>query len=470
MTANASFHPQDMFDRGAPSILRLAGFLSLSGLFATSALLIDANMVGPIGDETLAGLGLAGGLYGLFMALLFGLGSAAQILLTEAFGKGDRRLFWQRLGTLLVIGLLLSLLLVLLFQFNIHFLVDHLASTSGVGFAAKHYLDLMVLGLPITFTAYLLSLSFDVRRQAKREVRGFAIEIPLNILLNSLLIYGLFGAPEMGIKGAAIATLISQGARLGFLVFLAASDYRAFSGKNDGYDASTTKARRSLSLRPLSPLSLSPLSLLPGSVLIPVTMNVAALIVGAQAYQLLFAQLSYVHFAAMALMAPWLSIANVMGRAVALSVTISTADLPKEGTALASTIQAILAALRKLAPRLALLFVAATLLTGGLSWHISGSVRITFMVLIPLAGLLVLTRTCSVTVTAILRVVDHPKWVFWVQLALQWGLGLPLLLVLVLVFDLPIFGAFAILLVEEVARLLIMFARLRSLPIYQPQD
>ena len=86
-------------------------------------------MVGPIGDETLAGLGLAGGLYGLFMAVLFGLGSAAQILLTRAYGANDQALFNSRLRLLLLVGLAFSGLLVLLFRFNIHFIVDHLAST-----------------------------------------------------------------------------------------------------------------------------------------------------------------------------------------------------------------------------------------------------------------------------------------------------------------------------------------------------
>jgi len=449
LSVSASPNHPDLFDRGTPSIVRLAGFLSLSGLFATSAILIDANMVGPIGDETLAGLGLAGSLYGLFMALLFGIGSASQIVLTRAFGEDSPQLFARRLRLLLGLGLGISLVLVVLFRFNIHFLVDHLASTSGVGFAAKRYLELMVYGLPISFCAYLISLSFDVRRQASRELWGFAIEVPLNVTLNALLIYGWLGAPELGIKGAAIATLISQSARLAFLLLQLSRDpyFRTTSVHTD-----THTEQEARSTPPL-----------PRSVLVPVTMNVAALIVGAQAYQLLFAQLSYLHFAAMALMAPWLSISNVLGRSIALSATITCADLPKGSDALHAAIRSNLAALRVLAPRLALLFVAATLLTGGLSWHISGAVRINFMLLIPEAALLVLIRTLSVTITAILRSTDRPKWVFWVQLALQWGFGLPLLLAMILLFELPIFVAFGFLLCEELLRLIIMGLRLRHL-------
>ena len=73
--------------------LRLASLLSLSGLFATSALIIDANMVAPIGPETLAGLGLASTLYAMFMALLFGFGSAVQIALSRLAGASDRQNF-----------------------------------------------------------------------------------------------------------------------------------------------------------------------------------------------------------------------------------------------------------------------------------------------------------------------------------------------------------------------------------------
>ena len=429
--------------RGTPSILKLAGYLSLSGLFATSAILIDANMVGPIGDETLAGLGLCAGLYGIFMALLFGLGSAAQILLTRAHGYGDMALFYQRLGRILVLGLCLSLVLVLLFRFNINFLVDRLATTSGIGFAAKRYLELMVYGLPISFTAYLLSLSFDVRRQARRELRGYAIELPVNIILNSLLIYGWLGAPELGIKGAAIATLISQSLRLVYLIVLVLKDLQQ--------------------ARPLASTEHTDEAVLPRSVLLPVTFNVAALIVGAQAYQLLFSQMPYLSFAALALMTPWLSVSNVLGRAVALSATISCADLPRGSVALDRAITSVLSALRILAPRLALIFVGVTLVVAGVSWHISGSVRLTFLTIIPIAGILVLVRTLSVTFGAILRAVDKPRWVFRVQVGLQWGLGLPVLLGLTLLFDLPLLIAFSLLVAEEALRLALMVLRLKAL-------
>ena len=447
MTANPSTKSA-LLDRETPSILKLAGFLSLSGLFSTSAILIDANMVGPIGDETLAGLGLCAGLYGVFMALLFGLGSGAQILLTRAFGAGDMRLYFVRLLRMMMLGLGLSIILVLLFRFNINFLVDWLATTSGIGFAAKRYLALMVYALPLSFAAYLLTISFDVRRQAPRELRGFAIELPLNVILNALLIYGWFGAPELGIKGAAIATLVSQSARLLYLVVLTVRDMRvALRNKSAAETSESTDYDRE--------------ALLPRSVLLPVMLNVAALIVGAQAYQLLFAQQPYLTFAALALMTPWLSVANVLGRAVAMSATLTCADLEPGSPELRKAILSVLKALRLLAPRLALLFVGVTLLADALSWHISDWVRINFLLLIPYGGLLVLVRTASVTIGAILRATDRPKWVFWVQVGLQWGFGVPLLLICTHVFELSLYIVYGILILEESMRLGIMAMRLK---------
>ncbi|WP_162916878.1 MATE family efflux transporter [Cohaesibacter haloalkalitolerans] len=448
-----------LLDRETPSILKLAGFLSLSGLFSTSAILIDANMVGPIGDETLAGLGLCAGLYGVFMALLFGLGSGAQILLTRAFGVGDMRLFYRRLLRMLALGLGMSFILVLLFRFNINFLVDRLATTSGIGFAAKRYLELMVYAPPLSFAAYLLTISFDVKRQAPRELKGFAIELPLNIILNALLIYGWFGAPELGIKGAAIATLISQSARLVYLVGLLAGDMRAAYAlpvpKSSGLapSARTNPDHQGQAEEPL----------LPRHVLVPVTLNVAALIVGAQAYQLLFAQQPYLTFAALALMTPWLSVANVLGRSVAMSATLTCADLKPGSETLRQAIGSVLKALRYLAPRLALLFVGVTLVADALSWHISDWVRINFLLLIPYGGVLVLVRTVSVTIGAILRATDRPKWVFWVQVGLQWGFGVPLLMIVTHVFELSLYIAYGILILEELLRLAIMWLRLRRL-------
>nr|WP_319389941.1 MATE family efflux transporter [uncultured Cohaesibacter sp.] len=448
-----------LLDRETPSILKLAGFLSLSGLFSTSAILIDANMVGPIGDETLAGLGLCAGLYGVFMALLFGLGSGAQILLTRAFGAGDMRLFYRRLLRMLALGLGMSVILVLLFRFNINFLVDRLATTSGIGFAAKRYLELMVYAPPLGFAAYLLTISFDVKRQATRELRGFAIELPLNVILNALLIYGWFGAPELGIKGAAIATLISQSARLVYLVVLLAGDMRtvyALPAQRPSGPAPSARTNPDQTAQAEEPL-------LPRHVLLPVTLNVAALIVGAQAYQLLFAQQPYLTFAALALMTPWLSVANVLGRSVAMSATLTCADLEPGSETLRQAIRSVLKALRYLAPRLALLFVGVTLVADALSWHISDWVRINFLLLIPYGGVLVLVRTVSVTIGAILRATDRPKWVFWVQVGLQWGFGVPLLMIVTHVFELSLYIAYGILILEELLRLAIMWLRLKRL-------
>ncbi|MCV6575779.1 MAG: MATE family efflux transporter [Cohaesibacter sp.] len=426
------------------AILVQAGYFALSGLLATSALLIDANMVAPLGDEVLAGLGLSAGLYGLFMALLFGLGSAAQILLSQSISSDARASFYRRLGYCLLIGLGLCLFLLILFRFNIHFLVDWLAITSGVGFAAKRYLSLLLYGLPISFAAYLLSISFDVRKQAGKELWGFAIEIPLNLALNAILIYGLFGVSARGIEGAAIATLCAQSARLVYLVWITKQDLF----QNTQWTGLSLPSRQERQLF--------------HKLMIPVAINVAALIAGSQAYNLLFAQLPYQQFAALALLAPWLSIANVLGRGLAMSATVSAAGLQPQSPALSKALSQILAAIRNFSPKLSLAFLLVSMLVCALSLHVSEAVRIHFLTLIPLAFVLVFIRTISVSLGAVLRVVDQPKWVLRVQLGLQWGLGLPLLLVLLFLFELSLLVAFGILVLEESLRLGLMIFRFKK--------
>ncbi len=435
------------------SILAQAAYFALSGLLATSAVLIDANMVAPLGDEVLAGLGLSAGLYGLFMALLFGLGSAAQILLSQSADAESRASFYRRLAYCLIIGLGLCVILVLLFRFNINFLVDWLATTSGVGFAAKRYLSILLYGLPISFAAYLLSLSFDVRKQSSKELWGFAIEIPLNLFLNSVLIYGLFGFAARGIEGAAIATLCAQGARLVYLVWITHQDL----SKTSQWSRLSWPSQQEQSLF--------------HQLMVPIAINVAALIAGAQAYNLLFAQLPYQEFAALALLVPWLSIANVLGRGLSLSATVSSAGLKPYSPSLRDALSQIFAALKDFTPKLSLGFLLVTMLVCALSLHVSGSVRLHFLTLIPLAFILVFIRTISVTLGAVLRVIDQPQWVLRIQLGLQWGLGIPLLLVLTLLFELPLVLALGILIAEEGVRLLVLVRRLqqyRTVPVKFP--
>ncbi|MBL4784768.1 MAG: MATE family efflux transporter [Cohaesibacteraceae bacterium] len=425
------------------SMARLAASLSLSGLFAASAILIDSNMVAPLGKDALAAMGLSAGLFGAFMAALFGLGTGAQILLAEAAGRGKRQIFAQRLWFMFALGLSLALILSLLLKLLLPFLIQWLAPTRTIAILTNDYLGLLVYSLPIVFCCYLLSICFDAQRKPARELMGFAFELPANIALNALLIYGLHGFPELGLKGAAIATLVAQSGRLAWLMTLVLLDERVTAR---GYYVASRAEYRNM-----------------GKLLWPVSLNVAILILGAQFYQLIFSQLPVTAFAAIALVAPWLTLANVIGRGVAQSATISCASLLDNPTALARTFAPVEHITKVTSIALAVALLVILSIVYGLSSHIPREVRPTFLWLVPLSAILVYVRTGAVSLGNVLRAVDKPGWVFKIQIGLQWGFALPIVFAGVVIFDLAPFWAVSVLVLEETIRLAFLRHRFRKL-------
>lgn len=394
-------------------------------------------MVAPLGPETLAALGLASSLFAVFMAPLFGLGTAAQMRLSSLAKQKGGNAFLAATRQYLLIGLFLSIALVPLFFFNLNFLMSLVARTSGIQFAATDYLQILIFALPLQFFNFLISSTLSVRRRVKEELRGFYIEIPTNLILNALLIYGLFGAPELGISGAAIATICAGIARAFYLMWVTRGDglWRVLGGRLVGQ----TKLEGADRL---------------------IVFNITALILGAQAYMLLFAQYSYLWFAALALLFPWLSVTNVVGRGNGLAAAITAVnDKANLETAKAKM---VLADSAQNAFFLAGLFAALGMLVITLSLHVYGAVRLNAVWLLPFLTLLVYLRFRSVTVAALLRATGEGAWVARLQIVLQWFVALPIVTAITFLADLPIHFALAILLIEEAIRLLWMHMRIAA--------
>ena len=93
----------------------------------------------------------------MFMALLFGFGSAAQIALSRLARASARQKLSQYLAVVLASGLLVAVAIVPLARFNIEFLINWLATTSGVGFAARDYLQVLVFAIPDQFCLFCVN-------------------------------------------------------------------------------------------------------------------------------------------------------------------------------------------------------------------------------------------------------------------------------------------------------------------------
>ncbi|ROS71054.1 MATE family efflux transporter [Vibrio crassostreae] len=191
-------------------LFSLALPITLQSIFFSSKGVIDLIMIGQLSENDIAAAGVSSRALFVASIILSGVTTAGAILIAQYFGKKDDQ------GTKRSTALtwLLSSLLALIPFGTLALANSHIMELSSnnieVQALGSQYLfitsfSLFCMAFSGSITAYLRST-----HQASTSLYLSSIGIILNILLNWILIFGHFGAPQMGLKGAATATLISS--------------------------------------------------------------------------------------------------------------------------------------------------------------------------------------------------------------------------------------------------------------------
>ncbi|GED40896.1 MATE family efflux transporter [Cobetia marina] len=190
-------------------ILKLA--LPIIGAMLSQSLLnlIDAALVGSLGETALAGVGIGG--YAMFMvtALIFGLSSAVQAQTSRRLGEEAP----ERCGEGLNAGLVLALSIGIPVTLACHHWAEPLLSLindqPGVHETAASYFQWRVLGLIPVAMAFCFRGFWNGLQRTGIYLRIMLITQAVNVVLSIILIHGLFGAPQMGADGAGAGTTLS---------------------------------------------------------------------------------------------------------------------------------------------------------------------------------------------------------------------------------------------------------------------
>ena len=169
----------------------------------------DTMMVGRLGADELASVSFAGAIFNV--GLLFCMGSAMGLtpLVGKSTSQGGHRqsahLFQNSFLLNLMFGIGVSIIL-----FGISFFMGNMGQTPRVAELAIPYFRILL----VSMIPLLIFLSFKQFMEGIGDTRtAMIITIGANVVnigLNYLLIYGNFGAPALGVAGAAYATLISR--------------------------------------------------------------------------------------------------------------------------------------------------------------------------------------------------------------------------------------------------------------------
>lgn len=202
------------------TLMVLAIPIILQSLVTASLNLLDNLMIGSLGENEIAAVGISNQFYMLYYYTVMGITLGAGIFMSQFWGKKDTSSIHKFLGISLVVGMISTIFFAVVaffFPENIMkiFTDDNIVIVEGVAYLKMVALSYIFTTISLAYAAALRSVG-----QTKIPMYGSLVGLIFNGILNYIFIFGKFGAPVMGVAGAALGTTISRFMELLFIIFI----------------------------------------------------------------------------------------------------------------------------------------------------------------------------------------------------------------------------------------------------------
>nr|WP_296009133.1 MATE family efflux transporter [uncultured Blautia sp.] len=179
--------------------------------------LLDNIMVGQVGTEQMTGVAIVNQLIFVYNLCIFGGVSGAGIFTAQFFGqKDDEGVANTFRFKLWMAAILTGVTIFLLTMFGEPLIQMYLNGNQDGGDVAaalhhgKQYLWIMLAGLPAFMVVQVYASTLRECGSTITPMKAGITAVIVNLVFNYLLIYGKFGFPELGVAGAAVATVLSR--------------------------------------------------------------------------------------------------------------------------------------------------------------------------------------------------------------------------------------------------------------------
>lgn len=184
--------------------------VSVQFLISTSINMADTVMISSLGGASIAAVGLVNQFVFFFMIVCFGICSAGSVFFAQHFGNNDlpevRRYLSISIQLTTLIGILFSLVSLLFPQAIMRMLIpDPEVIDIGSGYLRIIAPSFVITGISMSFNTVLRSV-----KRANEPLRVSILAFVTNVFFNYVFIFGHFGAPALGARGAAIGTLLAR--------------------------------------------------------------------------------------------------------------------------------------------------------------------------------------------------------------------------------------------------------------------
>ncbi len=420
--------------------MRLALPVSLQCMLFALLGLVDVLMVSQLGEAQVAAVGVGNRIFFFNLLMVVGASGAVSVLASQFFGAGNMKGVRRTLLQTWVVSVAFCVPFAVLYSVIPQQIVQVVTDDSHFVQYATEYLFLT--GVSIIATAIVVPLEAAMRSvgEARLPTVIGLIAVGINATLNALLIFGLFGFPEMGVAGAAIGTTVSRFIQMIMLLW-AAKRYHAdiLPKVEEGADAWKKSARVKYC-----------------KVAIPMIVHDSGWAMGILVYNLIIGQLGVSELAIISLLSPieGVLISAFIGFAVA-AATILGHELGADNYNRAY-FQSwwLLACAVSLAVVLALMIV---LMNGHVRYALSltnlPDVSLALNVTMVMVVGLCLKVFNMVGIGGVLKSGGDIKYTIFIDLFAQWGVGIPLAFYTGLVLGWSLDMVMAVVLLEEIVKI-----------------
>lgn len=399
---------------------------------------IDAYLVSSLGEAAVAVLGLSASIAGLLLGLIVAFSNATQIRIAQAFGSGDRMF----LKSALLVGLTINIAVVLIglavLGLFAGWIIDGLAHDDWIAEQARRYLLVFAVVVLAEAVGQCLTSFFNGCGETRLPALSYLLAVPVNVAASVILIHGMYGAPEMGVVGAALGSALASVLQVGVLAFVLLTrrgDLLRVAGWRNGTFAASVRRHLVFAL--------------------PIATTFASATIAMSVSGLIYATLPVNQFAAMTIIMPWVQVAGTVGMCWAQAIGIIVAQLLGRQTPASDLDVFLFDAWRGAmlaAAMVAAIYAFVCLSTPWIYADLHSETQAILLSFLPVLLMLPFPKGSNAICGNTLRAGGETVYVMHVFVWSQWLFRVPATAFMVLYLDVSVTWVFALLLAEELVK------------------
>ena len=208
----------------------LAVPIALQGVVSATLSLVDNLMVGFLGETELAAVGVAAQIFMIFHLVNFGMMGGFATFSSQFYGAADKANIRKVIGLAMTVLFGTGVLFFAVAMLKTETIIGFYTKDPAVQELAVQYVRINARSCLLLGVSGPLEMGFRSTQQTKVPLVVSTVTFSTNTILNYILIFGKFGAPRLGVAGAAIATVTARFLEIGINVFCATRKWNYYYG------------------------------------------------------------------------------------------------------------------------------------------------------------------------------------------------------------------------------------------------